>query len=107
MPDIADLLGFAIEKNPVDFSDTFDQIIRQKAVDALDARKVEMAQAIYGTEEDAEDDQTEFVPDGDDVEFGDDGDDDGDIDLGDLDLDDIDIDLDDLNLDDEGTDEDA
>ena len=80
MPDTTDLIGLAIDKNPVDFADTLDTLLRQKAVDALADKKVEIAQSIYDEtpEEDTNDDD--------------------DIDISDLDLDDIDLDLDDLDL---------
>lgn len=92
MTDTTDLIGLAIDKNPVDFANTLDTLLRQKAVDALANHKVELAQSIYGEtpEEDTETDN------------------DNEIDVTDLDLDDIDLDLDDLDLDTkDGTDEDA
>ena len=73
MPTTTDLLGLAIDKNPVDFADTFNQIMMQKAHDALENRRVEVAQSIYGEDSaELEDDAVEF--------------DDDDIDLVDLDL---------------------
>lgn len=92
MTDTADLIGLAINKNPVDFADTLDTLLRQKAADAIADKKVELAQSIYG-EEQPEDTDTEN--------------DDSDVDIADLDLDDIDLDLDDLDLETkDGTDED-
>lgn len=92
MTDTTDLIGLAIDKNPVDFADALDTILRQKAADALADKKVELAQSIYG--EDPEED-TEIN-------------DDDTVDVADLDLDDIDLDLDDLDLETkDGTDEDA
>jgi hypothetical protein len=92
MTDTADLIGLAINKNPVDFADTLDTLLRQKAADAIADKKVELAQDIYG-EEQPEDTDTEN--------------DDSDVDIADLDLDDIDLDLDDLDLETkDGTDED-
>lgn len=91
MTDTTDLIGLAIDKNPVDFADAIDTILRSKAADALEAKKIELAQSIYGGEEveDANDDIS-----------------DDDIDVNDLDLDDIDLDLDDLDLETEdGTDD--
>lgn len=83
MTDTTDLIGLAIDKNPVDFADAIDTILRSKAADALEAKKIELAQSIYGSGE------TEDI---------DDGISDDDIDVDDLDLDDIDLDLDDLDL---------
>jgi hypothetical protein len=92
MTDTADLIGLAINKNPVDFADTLDTLLRQKASDAIADKKVELAQDIYG-EEQPEDTDAEN--------------DDLDVDIADLDLDDIDLDLDDLDLETkDGTDED-
>ena len=92
MTDTTDLIGLAIDRNPVDFADALDTLLRQKAVDAIETHKVDLAQSIYG-EDPEEPDVTN---------------DDSDVDITDLDLDDIDLDLDDLNLETEdGTDEDA
>jgi hypothetical protein len=90
MTNTTDLIGLAIDKNPVDFADVLDTLLRQKAVDALENKKIELANSIYG-ETPEEDNET----DNDDT-----------IDIDDLDLDDIDLDLDDLDLDTkDGTDE--
>jgi hypothetical protein len=92
MTDTTDLIGLAIDRNPVDFADALDTLLRQKAVDAIETHKVQLAQSIYGE----------------DPEENDVSDDDSDVDITDLDLDDIDLDLDDLDLETEdGTDEDA
>jgi hypothetical protein len=92
MTDTTDLIGLAINKNPVDFADTLDTLLRQKAVDVIANKKIELAQGIYD----------EGQPEDTDVD-----DDDSDVDIDDLDLDDIDLDLDDLDLETkDGTDED-
>ena len=93
MPTTDDLLGLAIDKNPVDFADTFNQIMMQKAQDAVEAKRIELAQAIYGEEGE---------PDEDDLDIDDVGEDefDADDDTDDLDDDDLDFDVDDLDLDD-------
>lgn len=91
MTDTTNLIGLAINKNPVDFADTLDTLLRQKAVDVIANKKIELAQGIYD----------EGQPEDTDV------DDDSDVDIDDLDLDDIDLDLDDLDLETkDGTDED-
>lgn len=102
MPTTDDLLGQAIEKNPVDFADTLNNILMQKAHERIEQHRVELAQAIYGND-DGDDDLEASV---DDVE---DDDSDDDFDLDDIDLEDLDIDdldLDDIDLEDI-TDEDA
>lgn len=92
MPTTADLIGLAIDKNPVDFATTFDEIIKQKQEAALEAKKIEMAQSIYGEpEDDLDEDDFDFDGDEDLDDVGDDEED--------LDLDDLDLDLDDLDLD--------
>jgi hypothetical protein len=92
MTDATNLIGLAIDKNPVDFADAIDTLLRQKAADALADKKIELAQSIYGEN-----------PEENDLD-----DDDSDLDIADLDLDDIDLDLDDLDLETkDGTDEDA
>lgn len=99
MPTTTDLIGLAIDKNPVDFASTFAEIIQQKQEDAIAAKKIELAQSIYGSPEDADDD-LDFDEDDFDTEDDDYDDDAGeDEDLEDLDLDDLDLDLDDLDLD--------
>lgn len=106
MPETTDLLGFAIDKNPVDFADAFNQLVQQKSMAALENKRIELAQSIYGSPEDEDVGEDEFEFDEDDVEdvdadeeeFADD--DLEDIDFDDLDLDDIDLDnLDDLDSD--------
>lgn len=100
MPSTTDLLSHAVNKNPVDFADTFDTLVRQRALEAIDAKKIELAHSIYGEEPDAVEDDTptyDFADNASDdvVEFDD-------IDLEDLDLDDLD-DIDDLDIDLEGS----
>lgn len=93
MADIHDLIDAAINKTPVEFGDAFDDIMRQRSMDAIAARKVELAQSVYGTsEEDADEDL-------DSDEFSDE-----DFDEEDFDLDD-DFDLEDEDLDEEDFDD--
>ena len=104
MADTTDLLGFAIEKNPVEFADTLNQMLQQKAQEAIEAHRVTLAQSIHGGED---------APEDEDINADDVGDDEFDFsedeldDLGDdedLDLDLEDLDLDDLDLDDDNED---
>lgn len=95
MPTTTDLIGLAIDKNPVEFASAFDDILRQKQEAALEATKIELARTVYGEEpvEDEEDfGEVDFDSDdtADDTTYNDDLD----IDLEDLDLDDLDLDLD-------------
>ncbi len=101
-----DLLGLAIDKNPVDFADTFNQLMMQRAQNAIEAKRVELAQAIYGESEepvDADDDDGEDEFDAD-IDLDDD---DVDFDDDDLDFDVDDLELDDIDLEDLNDDEDA
>lgn len=93
MADTTDLLGFAIEKNPVDFADTLNQMLQQKAQDAIEAHRVTIAQSIHGGEDAPEDDISDDEFDFSEDELDDLGDeDDIDLDLEDLDLEDLDLD---------------
>ena len=90
MPTTTDLIGLAIDKNPVDFADTFNTIMMQKAADAINVAHVETAQSMYGQaagETEAADEVDEFE----DIEDADDTEEDFDFDTDDLDLDDLDI----------------
>jgi hypothetical protein len=102
-----EMLGLAIDKNPVDFAAVADQLLRAKSVDALEARKIELAQSIYGMAEDeVEDDDavdTEFDSPEDESDETDDAED-LDIDLEDFDLEDLDLDIDLEDIDDDGQD---
>ena len=104
MSDVTDLLTHAVNKSPVEFADAFNDLMQQKARDAVEAHRVTLAQSIYNS---ADEDEDEDVVDNEGIPVDDDTEEDYDDD--DLDLDDLaDIDLDDLDLDNEdGTDEDA
>jgi hypothetical protein len=104
MSDVTDLLTHAVNKSPVEFADAFNDLMQQKARDAVEAHRVTLAQSIYNS---ADEDEDEDVVDNEDIPDDDDTEDYDGVD--DLDLDDLaDIDLDDLDLDNEdGTDEDA
>lgn len=106
MPEVVDLVALAVDKNPVDFADTFNDIIRDKAMSALENKRIEIAQSIYGEPEDIAADDNDDVGDDEfdsDEEYDSDLDDE-DVDWDDDDLDDLDIDdidLDDLDLEDD------
>jgi hypothetical protein len=97
MSDVTDLLTHTVNKSPVEFADAFNNIMQQKAIDAIEAHRVTLAQSIYNTADDENEDEGI--------------DDDDQLDLDDIDLDDIDLeDIDDLmtDLDDDNdTDEDT
>lgn len=101
MSDVNDLLGFAIDKNPIDFADTFNNIIQQKQLDALEARRIELAQSMYVPADEVDEDPDDVGED--DFEYTeDDFEDMDDSELDDLDIEDLDLDLEDIDLDLEG-----
>jgi hypothetical protein len=100
---ISDLLKTAIDKAPTDFADQFNTIVGARIAAALEDKKIEFAQAIYG-EPSTDDSDEEVDVEPLDAEETEDTDEDEDEDL-DIDLDDLDIDLDDLDLDGEIDDE--
>ena len=76
MPTTADLINNAVETKPIDFADTFNNLVGQKLVDALANRKIQLAQAIYSSgPEEGEDDDEEFDFDLNDDDLDDDEDD--------------------------------
>lgn len=96
MSDVTDLLTHTVDKSPVEFANAFNNIMQQKAVDAIENHRVTLAQSIYNA---ADDEDEDVVIDDD--EFDLDG-----IDL--EDIDDLMADLDDDNDTDEDiTDEEA
>jgi hypothetical protein len=104
MADETDLINNVVDKNPIDFAETLNQLLRQKASDAIRSYRESLAQSIYSDgQSDVEDDDVgdEFS----DEELDDlgDEDDDLDLDLEDLDLEDLE-DLEDLDLDDDSED---
>lgn len=48
MADISDLVKFTIEKNPVDFESTLNDMLSQRAIDAIDSLRIDVAKQIYG-----------------------------------------------------------
>lgn len=50
MSDINDLILHAAEKNPVEFASTFNSILHQRCADAIDAKRVDIAQSLYSQE---------------------------------------------------------
>lgn len=94
MADIDDLINFSMNQQPTKFASAFDEIMGQKAIAAIDDMKISVAQGMFGTEEDVED-EDDFDLDNDDLDIDDDLDLDDDEDI---DWDDEDFDLDDEDL---------
>jgi hypothetical protein len=82
MADVKDLLGLAIDSNPVDFTDTLNDILQDKALQAIAAKRVDVAQSMYDGPDESQEDEYDVPLPEDDVD---------DLDLDDLDLDDLDL----------------
>ena len=99
MPNIEDLIDSGLDQQPTKFASVFNDIMGQKALEALDSMRTGIAQSIYaGEEEDLEpeDQEDDLDSDIDDDEFDD---------IDDLDLEDEDLQFDDSDL--EGLDDDG
>jgi hypothetical protein len=84
MADVRDLLGLAIDSNPVEFTDTLNDILQDKALEAVAAKRVDVAQSMYdGPDETQDEDEQDMPLPEDDDEY--------DLDLDNLDLDDLDL----------------
>ena len=82
MADVKDLLGLAIDSNPVSFADMLNGILKDKAMEAVSLKTVEVAQNMYDGPDESQEDEYD-LPIDDENEI--------DIDLDDLDLDDLDL----------------
>lgn len=51
MPTTADLINYAFEQQPTKFSDTFQEIIGQKAADAIEKLRVDVAQSMFSNDD--------------------------------------------------------
>jgi hypothetical protein len=56
---VADIIQNAFEKKPQGVEDAFNNVIQQKMADAIDARREQIAQSMYGSEDDVEPDGDE------------------------------------------------
>ena len=64
MTDTTELLGLALQKNPTEFGDLFTQLIQQKQLEAIEQKRLEMAQSLYGSEsEESEEPEEDFEDD--------------------------------------------
>lgn len=98
MSDIDDLINAAMLGQPTKFASAFDSVMGQKAVEAIDDMRVPIAQSMFGSEEEPEEDFEDEDLEEDEVEEEDFDDDDWADDLEDLDFDDEDLELDDEDL---------
>lgn len=51
MYDTTDLVAFATDANPIEFGKAFSSILHSRLVDAIDAKRVEIAQSLYSSED--------------------------------------------------------
>ena len=97
MADIEDLIHYSMNQQPTRFASAFDEIIGQKAIDAIDDMRISVAQNVFGAEEDFIEDEDDIDLEDEDLDF-----DDENLDIEDEDFDDIDWTEDeDFNLEDE------
>lgn len=52
MPTSRDLMQAAADGNAVEFADLYSELMQEKITDAIDARRVEVAEGLYGSSED-------------------------------------------------------
>jgi hypothetical protein len=61
MPDISDLIVHSVNHKPADFEAAFNDVIASRIASAVDAKKVEIAQQMFGADqqeiEDLEDEE--------------------------------------------------
>lgn len=50
MPEVSDLLNTVVNKEPLEFSNVFDDLIRSKIATAVEDKKLEIAHNVFGTQ---------------------------------------------------------
>jgi len=62
--EVFDLVKYANENQPIDFAASLDKLLSQRAIDALAAKKQEVAQRMFnGPADETEDDEEEYDED--------------------------------------------
>lgn len=62
--EVFDLVKYANENQPIDFAASLDKLLSQRAIDALAAKKQEVAQRMFnGPADETEDDEDEYDED--------------------------------------------
>lgn len=56
---IADLIGYAVNQNPIEFQQTFNDIVTDRLAQAVDARKIELAQNVFKDAPEADEEEPE------------------------------------------------
>jgi len=55
MAEVIDLVKYAADNQPIDFGSTFKELLGQKALEIIDARKQEVAASMFGNDPDEDD----------------------------------------------------
>ena len=58
---VSDLVSLSYEQKPIEFQNAFDSLIKDRIADAIDDKKLEIAQTAFSGPDDAEDDDDENV----------------------------------------------
>lgn len=58
---VADLLNFSSSQKPIEFKQAFDAVMLNKISDAIDQKKIEMAQSMFNPQVDIEDNEEDEV----------------------------------------------
>ena len=91
--EVFDLVKYANENQPIDFAASLDKLLRQRAIDALAAKKQEVAQRMFNGPADETEDDEEY--DEDELQQA----------LDDMDIDVEELDAEEVELEDEDTEE--
>lgn len=56
---IQDLISFSYDQKPIEFQDAFNALVMDRVVQAVDQRKIQVAQAMFGDQPASEDFESE------------------------------------------------
>ena len=56
---VSDLVSLSYEQKPIEFQNAFDSLIKDRIADAIDDKKLEIAQTVFSGPDDAEDNDDE------------------------------------------------
>ena len=56
---VSDLVSLSYEQKPIEFQNSFDSLIKDRIADAIDDKKLEIAQTVFSGPDDAEDNDDE------------------------------------------------
>jgi hypothetical protein len=60
---VQDLISLSYDQKPIEFNQAFDSVISAKLADAVNARKIEVAQSMFGTEQEEQEEEETVVDD--------------------------------------------